>query len=360
MQKNSLGYPVEFIANPFGETTELAKLVSGGRIFIVADVNVVQRVGGIGTKIGRYVQTHGLELAGSPVVLSGGEKCKSDWIGGVGLVIEAALEAKIGRADTVLAIGGGAVLDVAGYVAAQLRGGVRLVRMPTTPSAMVDAAYAAYAAVDFGGVKDALRVPSVPTAVVVDPALAESVLDGVWNAGMSEAVRHAAVLDAALFKKLVKLAPDYFARKPGTLDVLVREAFASRQKKGGSDFALWSAHRLEAMSEYRLPHGYAVVTGILIDTAYAVARELMKPEDREALTGLLSGCKTFDGLSHSRRHLEQTESLLKGLNANELATGSAEIVLPSGLGKHVRETVDREMLRNVIRGLLQPQPSTAA
>lgn len=357
MQKNSLGYPVEFISNPFGETPELAQIVAGGRIFIVADVNVVQRVGGIGTKIGRYVQTHGLALAGSPVVLSGGEKCKSDWDTGVGQVIEAALEAKIGHADTVLAIGGGAVLDVAGYMASQLRGGIRLVRMPTTPAAMIDAAFATQAAVNFGGVKDALKVSSVPTAVVIDPAMAESVLDGVWNAGMSEAVRHAAVLDAALFKRMVKLSPDYFARKPEALDELARSVCASRQKKGSSNFALWSAQRLESMSEYRLPHGHAVVAGIMIDTAYAVECGLMKPEDRAALVGLLAGCKTFDGLAHCRRQLEQIESLLKGLNAMELATGSSEIVLPTALGKAVSVTVDREMMRKVVN---QIQHSTAA
>ena len=211
MQKSCFSYPVEFTDDAFGESPVLAetlKKASGSenpRVLIVADLNVVQRTEGLGAKIGRYVQAHGICLAGSPVVMAGGEKVKADNLQSALNVVSAILSAKLGRNDIVLALGGGTVLDVAGYAAAQARGGVKIVRMPTSPAAMMDAAFADYAAVDSASVKDALRVPSVPAAVVIDFSFAASVLDGVWRGGVAEAVRLAVASDATLLKKLKKL-----------------------------------------------------------------------------------------------------------------------------------------------------------
>ena len=193
MQKSCFSYPVEFTEDAFGESAVLAdtlRKVTGSdepKVLIIADMNVVQRTEGLGSKIGRYVQEHKIRLAGSPVVIGGGEKIKADNLQSALKIVSEMLSAKIGRNDVVLAIGGGTILDVAGYAAAQVRGGVKLVRMPTTPAAMMDAAYAEYAAVDSATVKDALRVPSVPAAVVIDTSFAASVLDGVWRGGISEA-----------------------------------------------------------------------------------------------------------------------------------------------------------------------------
>ena len=84
MQKNCFSYPVEFVEDAFGASDVLAdtlRKVTGSdepRVLIVADMNVVQRIEGLGSKIGRYVQEHGIRLAGSPVVIAGGEKVKAD------------------------------------------------------------------------------------------------------------------------------------------------------------------------------------------------------------------------------------------------------------------------------------------
>ena len=67
------------------------------RVLIVADLNVVQRNEGIGSKIGRYVQAHGIRLAGSPVVIAGGEKAKADNLQSALKVISAILSAQLGR-----------------------------------------------------------------------------------------------------------------------------------------------------------------------------------------------------------------------------------------------------------------------
>lgn len=351
MQKNSYPYPVEFIDDVFGESTTLGDILkkSGGekpKVLLVADENVVRHTEGLGVRIGRWVQANGIELAGAPVVLSGGEKLKADNLQSALGIVSAALEAKIGVNDFIVALGGGALLDVAGYAAAQVRGGVKLVRVPTTPASMMDGAFASYAAVDGVNVKDAMRVPSVPEAVVIDVKFTETVLDGVWRAGFGEAVRFAAVSDGPLMKKLAKSAADFKKRDPETMSRTIRSVVASRIKKGSGDFAQWAAFRLEAMSGYKLPHGYAVPIGICIDTAYAQIKGYIKEKDSEIMAGALRECGALDGLQHSGHLLSKSDNLLFGLDAWRLSLGRDEIIVPAGIGKAKTETeIDRETMK---------------
>ena len=355
MTTKKFGYPVEFVEDVFGESPVLAKVLKGvtgsdePRILLVADLNVVQRTEGLGAKIGRYVNAHGIRLAGSPVVIAGGEKIKADNLQSALKVVSAMLDAKLGKTDCVVVLGGGTLLDVAGYAAAQARGGVKVVRVPTTPAAMMDAAFADYAAVDSLNVKDALRVPSTPAAVLVDIRFADTVLDGVWRGGIGEAVRIAAARDAAFMRKLVKLAPAYRDRDRSALAEIVEGCVSVRAKKGPTALAGWAAARLESMSGYKLPHGYAVSIGIGVDTAYAVGRGRLAQKDREAILGVLETCGALDGLAHSRHLLGQAENVLFGLDAWLLSSSEPGWTVLSGLGKSdVEEAPDREVYQAVL------------
>lgn len=354
MRKNYLGYPVEIVEDAFGESPVLADMVKEAtgsespRVLIVADSNVVQHTDGLGAKIGRYMTAHGLTLADTPVILPGGERIKNDNLTSVMNVVGAALEAKLGQDACVLALGGGTLLDVAGYAAAQVRGGVKLVRVPTTVAAMTDAAFTSYAAVNTTTVKDALRVPSIPSGVVLDPLFAKTVLDGVWRAGIAEIIRLAAVSDADVFRRIAAHAPIFRTRDYDTLASMVSDMLAVRRKKGPTTFAEWSAQRLEPLSAYKLPHGYSVGIGICIDTTYAVAKGLMKPDERTQILTILSEAGAADGLEHSRYLLGKPEIVLKGLDAWALTHGP-EIVLPKGLGKSVTtRDIDRDVYAKTI------------
>ncbi len=353
MRKNSSSYPIELAPDAFGESSVLADLLAGAsRVLIVADMNVVQRTAGLGTKIGRYVQAHGITLAGCPVVIGGGEKIKADNLQSALKVVSAILEAKLGQKDVVLALGGGTILDIAGYAAAQARGGVRLVRMPTTPAAMLGAAFATYAAVDSASVKDALRVPSVPAAVVLDPAFADTVLDGVWRSGIGEAVRLAVAADATLLKKLEKTGPTYATRQPEALVELIEATRATRAKKGATGLGLWAAHRLESMSGYKLPHGYAVSIGLLLEAGAAVVRGALSEAEAARVTDLLRACGALDGLVHSQHLLQQPDSLLCGLDA-WLLTSPEGVPTLTALGKsEMVESPDREAYRAAMKKAL--------
>jgi 3-dehydroquinate synthase len=254
----------------------------------------------------------------------------------------------------VVALGGGTLLDVAGYAASQVRGGIGLVRIPTTVAAMIDGAFADYAAVDSVNVKDALRVPSVPLAVLIDTSFAKTILDGVWRGGVGEAVRLAVSYDSSFFKDIVKNAGAYRERDFEVMDGFVKEAVAIRRKKGASTLADWCAARLESMSGYKLPHGYAVSIGICVEAEYSARKGLLKEKDCEAVRSLLKELGSLDGLHHSRHLFTQADSVLFGLDAWRLSTGSEEISVLGGIGKlKTDDEPDRELLKEALRSLVK-------
>ena len=352
-------YPIVFTKDAFGEgNSDLAKVLKSvagcetPRVMLVADMNVVHHTEGLGTKIGRYIQEFGIDLAASPVVISGSEKAKGDNLQSAMRVATAAIDSRVGVNDVMLVLGGGSMLDIAGWAASQVRGGMKIVRMPTTVAAMADSAYATCASLDINGVKGSMRVMSIPDAVVVDTGFASTILDGVWRAGFAESVRLAAVSDANLLKRLVELAAPFKERDAAAMEEAVRSTVELRRRKGATSFGQWSALRLESMSNYKLPHGYAIAFGIVIDSAYAQLRGLITEDEKNLIRDVLLDCGAMDCAFYSRRLLEQEDSLLRGLDAWRLSTGSEAIVLPKGLGDSmVEEKPDRATMKEAINML---------
>ena len=348
------GYPVEFVNDAFASGAEsmaaLLERLSGGRayrILLAADQNVVQHTDGLGVRIGKFVQDHGIRLVNRPIILPGGEKIKTDSFQTAARVAFDLLEAKLGKDDFVFALGGGSLFDVVGWAAAQVRGGVRVVRLPTTAGAMVDAAFSTHSSLDAANVKDAFRIPTEPAAVVIDTSFLTTVLDGVWRGGMAETVRIATASDGALVRKIARNVSTLADRDQTLMAEVVETAVKARRKKKGIDgFALWSALRLEAMSGFKLPHGYAVAIGMMLEVAYASRRGLIDDAAREQVQAALAACGAIDILAHSGHLLSQVDSIMVGLDAWRLATGSSAVSTLGGVGKlQVEEEPDTAAYR---------------
>ena len=344
MRKNCLNYPIEFADDLFAAggdvLADVLRSVTGTespRVMMVADLNVVQRTEGLGTRIGAWVRDRGVALAGSPIVLGGGEKIKGDGFQSALRIVSAALAPEAGRVDALVVIGGGSVIDVAGWAAAQVRGGLKTVRIPTTVAAMVDSAYAETAALNLTGRKDVLCVPCPPAAVVIDLGFAHTVLDGVWRGGFAEALRVAAACDATLLKRLLELSEAFRGRDDAALAEVVRAVVKVRRSVPVPPLALWGAVRLEEMSGYKLPHGYAVALGLMLDAAYAVCRGQLPEETRAAWTQALSASGVLDGAAPSRHLLSRSDDLLAGLDAWAATRPGAGFCFPAGDGRCASE-----------------------
>src|SRR5437867_8481197 len=127
-------------------------------------------------------------------------------------VWNALLEAGLERTSTVLALGGGAVGDVAGFAAATYMRGVNFVQLPTTVLAQVDASIGGKTAIDHPRAKNLIGAFYQPRLVLVDPAVALTLPERDFRSGLAEIVKHGIVLDADYFAEVERDAAPLCAR----------------------------------------------------------------------------------------------------------------------------------------------------
>lgn len=288
-----------------------------------------------------------LTLVTEPIVVPGGEAAKNDpqLLAQIHQVIN---DVGLCRHSYVLAIGGGAVLDMVGYAAATAHRGVRLIRIPTTVLAQNDSGVGVKNGINAFGKKNFLGSFAPPYAVLNDFAWLETLDDRDWRSGIAEAVKVALIKDADFFEFIVSHAEKLARRDMMAMQQLIYrcaqlhlEHIASSGdafEKGSSrplDFGHWAAHRLEHLTNYRLRHGEAVAIGIALDSTYsylagllsvnqwqqilntlrALGFDLFVPELAEQLESPLPSRCLLAGLTEFREHLggELTLMLLAGV-----------------------------------------------
>ncbi len=306
----------------------------------------------------RYAAHHGerLVLAARPLVLEGGEQIKND--PGAVAALQATLNALgMDRQAHVVVVGGGALLDMTGYVAATVHRGVRTTRVPTTVLAQADSGIGVKNGVNRFGKKNFLGTFAPPFAVLNDARFLATLERRDAVAGLAEAVKVALIRDADFFTWLQRQAGDLARCQPDALGRAVRRcaelhlehiATSGDPFEFGSarplDFGHWAAHKLESLSANRLRHGEAVAIGMAIDTVYSVRAGLLDEAALEPILGLLEmlGLRLWDealemsaggrpavldGLAEFREHLggELTVTLLsrigKRLEVHEMDEG---------------------------------------
>lgn len=271
------------------------------RAFFVVDDGVASALPDLVSDIERYAEAHrgALQLAAPPLVVPGGEACKNDpaFLGDVQRRID---ELHIDRQSFVVAVGGGALLDMVGHAAAVAHRGIRHVRVPTTVLSQADSGVGVKNGVNAFGKKNFLGTFAPPFAVLVDTTFLSSLPRRHAIAGMAEAVKVALLKDAAFYRRIEEAADRLARRDEAETNALVhRCAELHLQHIAGSgdpfecgsarplDFGHWSAHKLEALTRHELSHGEAVAIGMAIDTVYAALKELAPPEMARDLVRLL-------------------------------------------------------------------------
>jgi 3-dehydroquinate synthase len=340
-------FDVRFTWDAFDPDNDLIASVadSGGatRLLVVLDADVVARRPELPGRVAAYAQRHAarLTLVAPAIVLAGGEQLKDDH-DSVQTLLAALHEHRIDRHSYLLALGGGALLDAAGYAAAIAHRGVRLIRMPTTVLAQADSGVGVKNGVNAFETKNFVGTFAPPAAVINDESLLTTLSDRDWRAGLSEAVKVALLGDPDLFDEIERLTPALMARDSDAMSIVVRrsaqihlshivnsgDAF-ERTSARPLDFGHWSAHKLETLSGHRLRHGEAVSIGLALDCIYAQLAGILPREDCARVIELLhalelplsapelSDPRLLDGLREFREHLggELTIALIDGIGS---------------------------------------------
>jgi 3-dehydroquinate synthase len=271
------------------------------RVVAVVDAGLSAADPTVAARLRRYASVHekAIELAAPPMIVPGGEESKNDpalvtrlhgWFDELGL----------DRQSIVLVLGGGAVLDMAGYAAATAHRGVRVVRIPTTVLSQCDSGVGVKNGVNAFDKKNFVGTFAPPFAVVNDATFFDSLPRRDCIAGMAEAVKVGLVRDGSFFRWISDHAAELASGESDAVERLVRESAALHLEhirtsgdpfEFGSarplDFGHWAAHKLERLTEHRLRHGECVAIGMALDATYAARVGLCSASVREAALSTL-------------------------------------------------------------------------
>ena len=255
----------------------------GSKLLVVIDTDLAHAQPQLPAQISEYCARHSepIHLVCPPVIQPGGEHAKNSWTGVY--EIHSQIERHhIDRHSYLLAVGGGAFLDVAGLAAATAHRGVRHIRVPTTTLSQCDSGVGVKNGVNVFGKKNFIGTFAPPFAVINDFQLLASLSPRDKRAGFAEAVKVACIRDSSFFCDIERDAPRLRQFDTETMRRLIRrcaEIHVNHIATGGDpfesgsarplDFGHWSAHKLEQLSNFRIRHGEAVAIGIALDVIYS-------------------------------------------------------------------------------------------
>ncbi|HYN70458.1 MAG TPA: bifunctional shikimate kinase/3-dehydroquinate synthase [Candidatus Eisenbacteria bacterium] len=272
---------------------------------------------------------------------------------------------RVERGEPLVAIGGGAVGDTAGFVAAIYLRGVPLIQVPTTLVAQIDSSLGGKTGVDLPEGKNLVGAFHQPAAIVIDIALLGSLPERERRAGLAEAAKMAALGDERLFELLEEWGPAIAAGDPqavesGALAELVEraawakiEVVTADEREAAGRIALNLGHSLghaiEAAAGFtELRHGEAVAYGLRAACRIGLARGVTPAARVARIEALL------DRLELGRGSLPYSPALVLDALAGDKkhAGGNLRWVLPTGSGYQVDEGVPDELVASVAADVL--------
>jgi 3-dehydroquinate synthase len=251
------------------------------------------------------------------------------------------LAAHLGRDCAVIALGGGVVNDVGGFVAATYLRGVPLVQVPTTLLAMIDSSIGGKTGVDVPAGKNLLGAFHQPRVVIADPELLGSLSSVQLAAGLAEAVKHGAIADAEYFAFLENEYAAIFAKHAPALERVVRRSVeikaaivAQDEREKGKrailNFGHTVGHAIEATTKYDVLHGEAVAIGMVYEGRLAETLGI-------AATGTAQRIRTVLERLHlpvERPAASDVDDLIAAMRTDKkVRAGEIRLALPSGIGR---------------------------
>jgi 3-dehydroquinate synthase len=261
---------------------------------------------------------------------------------------------KLSRTDTVIALGGGVVGDLAGFAASVYMRGIGFVQIPTTLLAAVDSSVGGKTAINLEAGKNLAGAFYQPDAVLCDISLLSTLKPEVFRDGCAEVIKYGVIADSELFKSFEKpikdRLEDVIARCVEIKrDIVAQDEFEKSVRKF-LNFGHTIGHAVELLSGYEITHGSAVAAGMAIVTR-AAAR--MKICDDSCRQGVIKILKLYDLPTNT---VYNATSLAQAcLSDKKRDGGKLTMIFPEKIGKCVMKDIKVEELENVIRLGLEEQ-----
>ncbi len=344
------------------------------KVLAVIDESLALAQPNLAHQIENYFAAHAtaLQLVCPPASIAGGERAKNSYapVAEIHSLID---RHHIDRHSYLIAVGGGALLDVAGLAAATAHRGVRHVRIPSTTLAQADSGVGVKNGINAFGKKNFIGTFAPPFAVINDFNLLTTLEPRDQRAGYVEAVKVACIRDEKFFDEIERNAEKLTAFEPAAMKQLIyrsAELHLNHIASGGDpfetgsarplDFGHWAAHKLEQLSDFQISHGEAVAIGIALDVIYSRNIGLLAEKSSERILKLLERLG-FELFANELLNLGSDGNLqvLGGLNEfREYLGGELTITLLQAIGHGVE--VHEMNLAKVIETIHELQERQAA
>ncbi len=271
---------------------------------------------------------------------------------------ELMIREELTRKSVVVAVGGGTLLDVAGFAASTFMRGCGLVNVPTTLLSQVDACLGGKTGIDFLG-KNTVGTYYHADAVIIDPTLLKTLPNHVFVEGISEVVKHAVIGGESYVAMLESLIGKVLSRDLRALEdvikfsikvklSIVRRDYLESGVRSLLNFGHTVGHALERATDWGLSHGHAVSIGLSIESL--IANELLNfpLECVNRITSLLKSAGLPTSVS-----IDADTIVENARNDKKFIEGKPRLPLPRRFGLFELITLDwgefRECLRRVLR-----------
>ncbi len=349
---------------------------AASQVLVLVDEGLLRENEGLVEAIEAYAAAHrtGVDLVARPVVLPGGEACKNEW-----RLVESVWD-KINRHGLcrhsyVVAVGGGAFLDMVGFGTATAHRGVRLVRVPTTTLSQGDGGVGVKNGVNRFGKKNWVGTFSVPHVVINDFDFLATLSEGASRDGIIEAIKVALIRDRQFYQRLESSRELLSALEPDAVEMAVRrsaELHVEHIATGGDpfeygsarplDFGHWVAHKLEQLSDFAISHGEAVAIGMAVDLLYSVRIGILDKGTAERILDLIEAV----GFELWSDFLEEPDAegralVLQGIEEfREHLGGELTITLVPEIGEKIEvHSMDEKMVATALEDVKKRSASRA-
>jgi 3-dehydroquinate synthase len=297
-------------------------------------------------------------IASRSIVVPAGEGTKS--YAGLASVCDGLLNAGIERADTVVALGGGVIGDLAGFAAAVLRRGVDFIQIPTTLLAQVDSSVGGKTGINSPFGKNLVGAFHQPRLVLADTRLLDTLPPRELKAGYAEVVKYGLLGDAPFFEWLEANGPRVLAGEPASriqaieTSCRAKAAIVARDETETGDRALLNlghtfGHALEAATGYgaRLLHGEGVSIGMAMAFRFSHRLGLCTLQDAHRAERHLKACGMPTTVETIADVVPDAEGLLAYMRQDKKAkAGKLTFILVRGIGEAfiARDVPDADVL----------------
>ncbi|MGG6296050.1 3-dehydroquinate synthase [Leptolyngbya sp. AN02str] len=280
-------------------------------------------------------------------------------------IYDAALNHRLERSSTIVALGGGVIGDMAGFAAATWLRGIHFVQVPTTLLAMVDASIGGKTGVNHPHGKNLIGAFHQPRLVLIDPEVLKTLPSREFRAGMAEVIKYGIIWDANLFEQLEqapRLDQQRYVSPELMQTILTRSCEAkahvvSKDEKESGLRAILNyghtvGHAVESLTGYKVVnHGEAVGIGMVAAGAIAQSLNLWDAESAQRQDALI----TKTGLPTQIPAGVEPDAIITALQTDKkVADGKVRFILPTRIGEvKITDQVTANTLRPILSKMME-------